>query len=111
MRSSRNLIVIVASLASAGLVGCISTTREIHEPAPVVQLTPPAPVVAPVYPPSSTSESTTTSWGHGAVIQRQTTTSDDNGAVEKQTSTTWDNGSGVPSQTTVTTTTSGSTVN
>jgi hypothetical protein len=110
MRSFKRFALIAASLASASLIGgCISTSKEIHEPAPVVQVTPPQP--APLNPPSSTSESTTTSWDHGAVIQRQTTTTDSNGAVQKQTTITWDNGGVEPSQTTVTTTTPGSTTN
>jgi hypothetical protein len=95
-------------LASATSVlfcsGCISTTREIQEPTPVVQVTPPP--VQTVYsstPPSSTNV-TTTSWANGAVVQKQTTTSDSTGVVRKRTATTWNAGDGTPAQTTVTTT-------
>jgi hypothetical protein len=101
--------VIVASAAATVLVGgCISTSREIQEPAPIVQVPPPTIVQAPppiMSPPVSTSDSTTTTWGNGAVVQKQTTNANGDGTTQQQTTTTWDNGSGVPSQTTVTTTT------
>jgi hypothetical protein len=105
MRSFKHFTMIAIALASAGLIGgCISTSKEVREPAPVVQVTPPEPASSVVNSPSSTSESSTTSWDHGAVIQRQTTTTNSSGAVQKQTTITWDNPGGQPSQTTVTTT-------
>lgn len=111
MRLSKRLPLIVASgAAMAFCAGCISTTKEIPGPAPVVQVTPPpvvqvvpAPVVVPANPPSASRESTTTTWDHGAIVQKQTTTSEDNGAVQKRTTTTWDNNGNGPSSTTVTT--------
>jgi len=112
MSSFKHFTLIAASLASTVMIGgCISTSKEVREPVPVVQVVPPEPAPSVVNLPSSTSESTTTSWDHGAVIQRQTSTADSNGAVQNQTTTTWDNGGGVPSHTTITTTTPGSTTN
>jgi len=112
MRSFERFTMIAVALASAGLIGgCVSTSKEVREPAPVVQVTPPEPASSVVNSPSSTSENTTTSWDHGAVIERQTTTTNSNGAPQKQTTTTWTNSGGQPSQTTVTTTTPGSSTN
>ena len=105
MIKSRPLALVLASATSIFFcAGCISTTKEIQEPAPVVQVTPPP--VQTVYsgtPPSSTNV-TTTSWANGAVVQKQTTTADSNGMVRKRTATTWNGGDGTPAQTTVTTT-------
>ena len=111
MRLSYRFPIIATSVAAAAFLGgCISTTKEIPAPPPVVQVTPPPvvqvtpppPVVVPRNP-STSSESTTTSWNHGAIVQKQTTTSQDNGALQKQTTTTWDNSGNGPSETTVTT--------
>lgn len=105
MTNLRPLALVLASATSVLLCsGCISTTREIQEPTPVVQVTPPP--VQTVYsstPPSSTNV-TTTSWANGAVVQKQTTTSDSTGVVRKLTATTWNAGDDTPAQTTVTTT-------
>jgi hypothetical protein len=98
----RPLALMLASATSiCFFAGCISTTREIQEPTPVVQVTPVQPVYASA-PPSSTNV-TTTSWANGAVVQKQTTTSDSSGVVRKRTATTWNAGDGTPAQTTVTT--------
>jgi hypothetical protein len=108
MHVYRGFTLIIASAAVTCLEpGCISTSREIQEPAPIVQVPAPTIVHSPplVSPPTSTSESSSTTWGDGAVVQRQTTTANGNGTLQKQTTTSWNNGSGVPSQTTVTTTT------
>jgi hypothetical protein len=113
MRSLTHFTLITASLASAAMLGgCISSSREVQEqPAPIVEVTPLEPRAPVAKLPSSTSETTTTTWDHGAVTQRQSNTIDSNGALQKQTTTTWDYGGELPSQTTITTTTPGSTTN
>ena len=72
------------------LSGCFSSTKEvetvpapvIEAPPPVVQVPPPV-VVAPADATApATSQTTTTSWGNGAVVQKKTTTSSD-GAVQR----------------------------
>ena len=110
MRSFGTFTVFFASCTCAALLGgCISTSREVHEPAPVVQVTPPPVTVTtpPLASQSSTTQSTTTSWGDGSVIRKQTTSADSNGVVQKQTTTTWSNGSEGSPETSVTTTTRG----
>ena len=112
MRLNARISSMVIFMTVGGLLsGCFSKTVEtvpapapiIQTPPPVVQVPPPV-VVAPADPSAPASQTTTTSWGNGAVVQKKTTTSA-NGAVQNQNTTTWSNGNS-PSQTTTTTTTS-----
>src|ERR1700676_1167652 len=103
MRYNNPLIVLYTCIAVCGMLsGCYSSSKEVRE-VPVMQAPPaivqvPAPVVVPADP---SQTSTSTSWGNGAVVQKQTTNSVD-GSVERHTTTTWDND---PSTSTTTTTT------
>jgi ABC-type uncharacterized transport system auxiliary subunit len=103
MRQNRRFLLPVTTLfAIATLAGCYTSKKEVDTvpaPAPVVQVNPPAVVASP----PATSQSTTTTWDNGAVVQKNTVTQPQPGELQKQTTTTWGNGAG-PS-TTVTTTT------
>jgi hypothetical protein len=103
MRYNSRLIVLSTCIAVGGMLsGCYSSSKEVRE-VPVMQAPPaivqvPAPVVVPADPNQTT---TSTSWGNGAVVQKQTTNAVD-GSVERHTTTTWNND---PSTSTTTTTT------
>jgi hypothetical protein len=103
MRPNSRMMVLSACLAIGGMLsGCFSSSKEVRE-VPVMQAPPtivqvPATVVVPSDP---SQTSTSTSWGNGAVVQKQTTNSVD-GAAERHTTTTWNND---PSTSTTTTTT------
>jgi hypothetical protein len=105
MRPHSRMIVLSGFLAVGGMLsGCFSSSKEVRE-VPVMQAPPtivqvPAPVVV-SSDPSQTS--TSTSWGNGAVVQKQTTNSVD-GAAERHTTTTWNNDPSMSTTTSTTTT-------